>query len=251
METLLPPSQPSENIPAAKRRHWVWIWLKRLFWMIFWLWLGSVLWVVALKWLPVPGTSLMLIRQWSIPNQQPDKRIYYQWKNLNEISPHLAVAVVAAEDQKFFQHQGFDWEAIAQAQVYNKTAKIKRGASTISQQVAKNVFLFPARSYLRKALEAYFTVLIELVWGKKRILEVYLNIVELGPQTFGVEAAAQRYFRKSALRIVPEEAAMMAAVLPNPNIFLIQQPNQWVWVRRNAIFYQMQMLDGTQYLQGF
>ena len=143
-------------------------------------------------------------------------RLKKDWVSVDEISPHLQLAVVCSEDQEFLEHEGFDFNAIKKAYKYNKTHKKKRGASTISQQTAKNTFLWETRSWLRKGLEVYFTFLIELIWSKERIMEVYLNIIEFGDGIYGVEAAAQHYYNKSAKDVNRAEAAMLAGVLPSP-----------------------------------
>ena len=156
---------------------------------------------------------------------------------------------MASEDQQFPVHWGFDFDEIQDAIKENKTRKRPRGASTISQQVAKNVFLWNGRSYIRKGLEVYFTVLIELIWGKKRILEVYLNVAETGPLTFGVEAASQRYYGHTAKLLSRDEAARIAAVLPNPIKFSIQNPSGYVLRRTRQISRQMRALGGQKYLK--
>jgi monofunctional biosynthetic peptidoglycan transglycosylase len=148
-------------------------------------------------------------------------------------------AVLKAEDYRFFEHNGFDFEAIEKAMKYNKTHKNIKGASTISQQTAKNVFLWPSRDWVRKGLEAYFTVLIEFVWPKERIMEVYLNVIEMGPGVYGVEAAAQKYFRRSAKNISPSQASLIAAVLPNPRRFRIERPSNYIVRRQQKILYRV------------
>lgn len=157
------------------------------------------------------------------------------WVPLEQIARPMQNAVIRAEDAKFYQHNGFDFEAIEKAMKYNKTHKKQKGASTISQQTAKNVFLWPARSWIRKGMEAYFTVLIELLWPKKRILEVYLNVIELGPGVYGVEAASLRYFHKKARSLNTSQAALMAAVLPNPIRFKINKPSGYILRRQKKI----------------
>ena len=165
-----------------------------------------------------PGTTrFMAIRLAELREKNPDARLQYQWVAYNRISPHLKRALIAAEDAKFVDHDGFDWQGIQLAIEKNqKKGKAVAGGSTISQQLAKNLFLSPARSYLRKAQEALITVMIEAVWDKRRILEVYLNVVEWGNGIFGCEAAAQRYYKTSAARLNPAQAARMAVMLPNP-----------------------------------
>jgi monofunctional biosynthetic peptidoglycan transglycosylase len=174
----------------------------------------------------------MLIRHF---DHGTDSTINYKWVPLENISKSMQKAVIASEDAKFYEHNGFDFEAIEKARIYNQKHKKKKGASTISQQTAKNVFLWPARSYLRKGLEAYFTILIEIFWSKARILEVYLNVIELGPSTYGVEAAGEKFFFKKAKTLTPAEAALMTAVLPNPIKFKIKHPTSYILRRQNAI----------------
>ena len=164
----------------------------------------------------------------------------------NEISPHLKLAVIAAEDQLFAEHNGFDWGSIQKAMQYNKKKKRVRGASTISQQTAKNVFLWQGRSWLRKGLEVYFTFMIELLWSKERILEVYLNVIEMGVGTFGAEAAAQRYFHKPAARLTRMEAARIAACLPNPKKYKVNPASPYITRRANWIVGQMNNLQGDE-----
>jgi len=177
----------------------------------------------------------------------------YRWADLEQVSPHAAVAVIAAEDQFFPFHLGFDFKSIREAVRSNDKQATRRhprvrGASTISQQVAKNLFLWPGRSYVRKGCEAYFTLLIELTWPKERILEVYLNVAQFGDGIYGVEAAAQRFWRKPSARLNRYEAATLAAVLPNPITFRANAPSVYVAKRRDFILDQMRRLGGPNYL---
>jgi monofunctional biosynthetic peptidoglycan transglycosylase len=167
---------------------------------------------------------------------------------LSQISPNLPLAVVASEDQKFPDHWGFDVEAIEKAYEMNQHSHRVHGASTISQQVAKNLFLWSGRSYLRKGLEAYFTVLIEACWPKRRILEIYLNIAEFGYGTYGAEAAGERFFHKPASKLSRSDSAVLAAVLPNPQKLLAAAPSAYVQQRRDWILGQMQALGGPEML---
>jgi len=173
----------------------------------------------------------------------------YRWLDLEQISPHAAIAVIASEDQQFPFHAGFDFKSIREAIRHNARGKRVRGASTISQQVAKNVFLWRGRSYLRKGLEVWFTVLIEALWPKERILEVYLNVAQFGRGVYGVEAAAQRYYRKPAARLTRSQSATLAAVLPNPVRFRLDAPSRYVLARRDRILGQMRALGGPTYLR--
>jgi monofunctional biosynthetic peptidoglycan transglycosylase len=212
----------------------------------------SIFSVLFYKFVPVPLTPLMVIKKISNGYE-----IKHDWVSLSEISKHMIRSVVRAEDAKFYNHFGFDFEAIKKAQEYNKRHKKTKGASTISQQTAKNVFLYPARSYIRKGLEAYFTVLIELFWSKDRIMEVYLNVIELGPGIYGVEAAGQKFFKKSAKKLTMNEAALLAAVLPNPIKFKVNKPSAYVLKRRSRIMGRMlqpekpKELENSKDLQDF
>lgn len=174
-------------------------------------------------------------------------RLKKDWEPMENISPHLQLAVIAAEDQNFLNHFGFDWKAIDKAMTHNKRGKRIRGASTITQQTAKNVFLWPSRSWLRKGLEVYFTFLLEMLWSKERILEVYLNVVEFGQGVYGAEAAAQYYFGKTAKTLSPDQAAGLAAVLPNPRKYSVNKPGIFVQKRKGWIKKQMQNLGALEW----
>jgi len=208
---------------------------------------GSLLIVVALKWFPVYVTPLVLLRASEYALDGKWVSIQKDWVSLEEISPHLRKAVIASEDPKFLSHSGFDFEAIAKAIEANKRRKVKMGASTISQQTAKNVFLYPSRTFIRKGLEAYFTVLIENIWDKRRILEVYLNVIELGPGIYGAEAAAQHYFQKSARNLAQGEAQLFAAILPNPRKWNPKRPTNFVLRRRNFIKRNLALLGNSYF----
>ena len=190
--------------------------------------------VTLLRWLPVPRTVLMSIRNKEFKN---DKNYQFRqvWVSLSEISPHIVAAVIASEDNLFYQHNGFDWKEINIALEQNKQGKRLRGASTISQQVAKNVFLWPDRTWFRKGLETYYTALIEWIWGKERIMEVYLNVAEMGKGIFGVEAAARTYFKKPASKLSVKEAALIAAALPSPLKRNPAQPGNYMQKRQQQI----------------
>lgn len=189
------------------------------------------------RWVNVPLTPLMVMRY-----LDPDVgRIRKEWVPLERISDHLVLAVLVHEDQNFFEHEGFDFKAIEKAMEYNRKHKRKRGASTISQQTAKNVFLWPQRSWLRKGLEVWFTFLIETFWSKRRIMEVYLNVIETGRGIYGAEAAAKTYFGKSAARLTPEEAALIAAVLPAPLRYSVTEPGPYMRARQRWILRQMHL----------
>lgn len=182
--------------------------------------------VLVYRYVSVPYTLVMFLKPGPIEKQ---------WVNLKDISPAVKRAVIRAEDGKFYHHHGFDFEAIEKAMKFNKTHKRQKGASTISQQTAKNVFLWPSRSWIRKGMEAYFTVLIEFFWSKDRILEVYLNVIELGKGVYGVEAASKKFFHKKAKQLTGSEAALIAAVLPNPIKFKINKPSAYVLKRQRKI----------------
>lgn len=195
--------------------------------------LVSVMWTALYAWMPVPITPLMVIRLVEGYGFQKD------WVSYDAISPNLPRAAIAAEDSGYCAHYGFEWEAIQKA--WNRNAKSKRirGGSTISNQAAKNAFLWPDRTYIRKAVEYYFTGLIELMWGKKRILEVYLNVVEFGPGIYGAEAAAQTYFKKPASALTRREAALLVAVLPSPLKWSVSKPGPYVQSRVGTIMARM------------
>lgn len=209
----------------------IWRILKRT--LIF-LFLFQFFYILLLKWIDPPLTITQLV---SLVTGDGLKRDYV---SIKEISPYARLAVISSEDQLFPDHSGFDWKSIEKARSYNKKKPNRiRGASTISQQVAKNVFLWQGRSYLRKGLEVYFTFMIELLWGKKRILEMYLNVIEMGKGVYGIEAAAQQYFGKTAQKLTRSEAAMIAACLPNPKEFTIKPLSRHVATKYPWILIQM------------
>jgi len=202
-----------------------------------------VLLIIIFRWVPPPTTMFMVIRHVERlfePNSGPP--ILYSWTPIPNIPKHMALAVVASEDQLFPKHWGFDVDAIMDAREYNKTHSRKRGASTISQQVAKNLFLWPGRSYVRKGIEAGLTVLIELCWSKKRILEVYLNTAEFGNGTYGIKAAAWKFYGKTPEKLSKYEAATLAAVLPSPRKLSPQRPSPYLIYRARWTLNQMEQL---------
>lgn len=226
--------------------------IKRLFLRI--LLIATVFWgggIALFSILPVPFSSVMLERQVGAWLSGDFHYVAHSdWVGMDEISPWMGLAVMAAEDQKFPDHWGFDVPAIEKALAHNERNENRvRGASTLSQQTAKNLFLWDGRSWLRKGLEAGLTVGIETVWSKKRILTVYLNIAEFGEGTFGVEAASQRYFHKPASRLSASEAALLAAVLPNPIRFRADAPSGYVRSRQAWILRQMRQLGGEGFMQ--
>ena len=226
-------------------------------------WLLRVCGIALLVWLLVTATPVLLLR-WLRPltsafmvearvaawrAQDHSYRTDFRWVSLEQISPHMAIAVIASEDQQFPFHAGFDLNSIRAAVRASEHGGRLRGASTISQQVAKNLFLWPGHSFLRKGLEAYFTVLIETLWPKERILEMYLNIAQFGNGIYGVQAAAQRFWHKPALHLTSAEAALLAAVLPNPLRLHADRPSHYVLMRRDWILAQMRDLGGPAYLR--
>jgi monofunctional glycosyltransferase len=206
--------------------------------------LFSILITVIYRFVPVPITPLMVIRMWE-QSQDDDRdiRLVKTWKSIDNISRHLPQAVYAGEDQKFLTHSGFDREAIQKAMEGNKAGKRIKGGSTISQQTAKNVFLWPGRTYFRKGLEAYFTVLMEFFWTKERIMEVYLNVIEMGDGIYGAEAAAQTFYNKPAADLTRHEAAMLAAIVPGPLMWNPKKPTGYNRQRQSWILRQMNNLE--------
>lgn len=200
---------------------------------------STVLTVAAYRWLPVPITPLMVIRCVQNIHNGETAAIHHKWVPLKQISPYLPVAVMASEDQNFMHHHGFDFNAIQDAAIERLEGKRSRGGSTISQQTAKNVFLWPQSSWLRKGFEVYFTVLIELMWPKERIMEVYLNSIEMGPNIYGAEAVAQRHFGCSARKLRRSDCALIAATLPNPLRFSSLAPSGYMRKRQKKIEQEM------------
>jgi monofunctional biosynthetic peptidoglycan transglycosylase len=198
----------------------------------------SIAWVLILRFINPPITWLMIQR--NLENSEvPEKVIKRKWIKYEDISTNLKLAAVASEDARFMQHSGFDTKAINQAFQKNQSGAPIRGGSTISQQTAKNVFLWPHRSWVRKGFEAWFTVLIEALWGKERILEVYLNVIEMGPGVYGAEAATQFYYNKSAVSLTKRQAALIAAILPNPRVWSPNNPTNFINRKTNTIIRYM------------
>ena len=214
-----------------------------------WLLLTSVS-VLLLRWVrPLTSAFMLEARMESLVAGDSSYRTDFEWVALEQMSAHAAIAVIASEDQQFPFHAGFDFNSIREAVRASEQGKRLRGASTISQQVAKNLFLWPQRSFARKGLEAYFTVLIEALWPKERILETYLNIAQFGNGVYGVEAAARRFYHKPASRLSSHDAALLAAVLPNPVRLRVDRPSRYVLARCDWILGQMRELGGAAYLQ--
>ena len=219
----------------------IWKWTKRIFLFMF---IAQLVYIVILKWVEPPVTITQL---GSLLSGNGLKRDYVK---TGAISSNMKLAVIASEDQLFPDHAGFDWKNIKKAMDYNKRKPGRvHGASTISQQVAKNVFLWQGRSWLRKGLEVYFTKMIEWIWGKKRILQVYLNVIETGKGIFGVEAAAKKYFNKPAKNLSKRQAAMIAAALPNPKKYSVTPVSRYVSARTGYILRQMNNLNGDPDIQ--
>ena len=248
MKKLLERAYPSKKKKTQKKtppknRKWgrkIWIWTRNLFIALF---LFTLLQVLLLKWIPGYFTPLMIIR--SI-EQKMEGRILkweHQWVSIDEIAQPLCQAVVASEDNLFMEHKGFDFDQITKAKQAAEKGKKLRGASTISQQTAKNVFLWPGRSYLRKALEAYYTLLIEQIWGKERIMEVYLNSIEMGDGIYGAQAVARLHFNKEASDLTRGEAALIAATLPNPLRYNSARPTPYLLKRKEQILSLMNKIE--------
>ena len=221
------------------------VWLKRLWKLalkiaVFFMF-ASVLSVILFRWVPIPVTPLMLLRLIDQVEEGKDLRLVKDWEPLENIAPSLQLAVVVCEDQEFLIHTGFNLEAIKKAFHSNSKGRKLRGASTISQQTAKNVFLWHGRNYIRKGLEAYFTLLIETFWPKERIMEVYLNVIELGDGIYGAQAASIHYFGKDASKLSREEAARLAVILPSPRRYKASRPGPYVTQRTSWTLNQMRM----------
>lgn len=232
-----------------RRRPSPWRWLRRLLWLPVAFVLLTVLQVATVRFIDPWTSAFMLARRveaWSVGEAL---RIDFRWRDWDEVSPHLPIALVAAEDQKFPVHRGFDLDAIDAALARYQGDGRLRGASTISQQVAKNLYLWSGRSWLRKGLEAWYTVLIEALWPKRRILEVYANLAEFGDGVYGAEAAAQRFFGRPAAELTPAQSARLAAVLPSPRRHDARDPGPYVVRRQYWIEQQVRQLGGPEYLR--
>lgn len=223
---------------------------KRFLKVLLWFAAISVVLVIIFRFVPPPGTALMVERKIESWSDGQSINLQRTWQPWDKISNDLKVAVIAGEDQKFAEHWGFDVEAIQAALAHNELGGSVRGASTLSQQVSKNLFLWSGRSWLRKGLEAWFTGLIEVFWSKQRILEVYLNSVEWDDGVFGAEAAARHHFGVSAGAISTQQASYLAAVLPNPREWSASHPSSYVARRAGWIRQQMRHLGGDDYLVG-
>lgn len=218
----------------------VFYWFKKI---LIYFFIASILSVIAFRFVPPPFTPLMLVRlvEQAI-DPKKELRLQKTWLGFDEISPNMMQAVIAAEDQNFMNHFGLDFAAMKKAYKNNARGKRIKGGSTLTQQTAKNLFLWQGRSYFRKGLEAYFTVLMEVFWSKKRIIQMYLNIVEMGDGIYGIEAAAQYYYKKSAADLSPTQAATIAAILPNPRRWSASKPTGYIVQKRNWILRNMNNL---------
>lgn len=215
---------------------------KILKWVVVAFFGSTILVTVLYRFMPVYYTPLMFIRCFQQIGEGKSVRMHHHWVPMSEISPHMPVAVMASEDQRFLLHHGFDYQAIEKAALHNLEGKKKHGASTISQQTAKNVFLWPGRSWVRKGFEAYFTVLIEFMWSKQRIMEVYLNSIEMGGGIYGVDAVAADHFATDAADLSRSQCALIAATLPNPRKFSSKDPSAYMLKRRSQIEHEMKFI---------
>ena len=218
---------------------------KTLKWIVVAFFASTILSVVALRFLPVVVTPLMLIRCYQQVKAGEDLKLSHDWEPLTNISKDLPIAVMASEDAKFLEHHGFDYQAIEHAAKRNRQHPEKRklGASTISQQTAKNVFLWPGRSWVRKGFEVYFTALIELMWPKERIMEVYLNSIEMGNGIYGAQAVAEEHFNTDAKDLTKAQCALIAATLPNPRKFSSKNPSAYMLKRQKRILREMKYVE--------
>lgn len=215
---------------------------------LFIVFLGSSIFAVfILKWVPVYFTPTMFIKYFEQASKGDNPRILHHWVSIDNISSNMPQAVVASEDNLFLRHHGFDFHQIYEAQKEAMEGGRVRGASTISQQTAKNVFLWPGRNFIRKGLEAYFTVLIEFIWGKERIMEVYLNSIEMGHGIYGVQAVAEENFHTTAAKLTKRQAALIAATLPNPVRFNSAKPSPYILKRQRAILSLMGKVDKVDF----
>jgi monofunctional biosynthetic peptidoglycan transglycosylase len=222
--------------------------LKTFLWKgMLWFFGISILLVLIFKWIPVPFTPLMITRAIEQKMEGKEMTCSHDWVPLEDISINLQKAVIASEDGNFLKHSGFDFKAMQKAFKNNNRGKKLKGGSTISQQTAKNVFLWQGRSYVRKGLEAYFTFLIELIWGKERIMEVYLNSIEMGNGVYGAEAASEHWYRKKAKDLTKNQAAGIAAILPNPRKYKATNSSSYIEKRKNKIVRIMNQIGKIEY----
>lgn len=243
-----PQQTEREGASRPRKRRWL-RWMLALPVVLL---LLSVAQVATLRFVDPPTTAFMLARQVSAwTHREAGFRPAYEWRDRGRISSSLPLAVIASEDQRFAGHRGFDLEAIRKAREAHEEGGRLRGASTISQQTAKNLFLWSGRSWVRKGLEAWYTALLELMWPKTRIIEVYVNVAEFGDGVYGAQAAARKYFGKDASQLSPAESARLAAVLPNPKRYSVDRPGPYVQRRTGQIQRQMRQIGGQSYLDQF
>ncbi|PJJ10384.1 monofunctional biosynthetic peptidoglycan transglycosylase [Flavobacterium sp. 1] len=248
MATKITPKKTAAKKPAKKKQGGFiskvkWFLLKVLLWF-FGLSIASV---VLFKFVPVPFTPLMVIRYFENNAADKENHFSHNWESIDKISMNLQKAVIASEDGTFLTHNGFDFIAMQKAYKSNERGRKVRGGSTISQQTAKNVFLWQGRSYVRKGLEAYFTVLIELIWGKKRIMEVYLNSIEMGDGVYGAYAATEHWYRRDASSLTMQQAAGIAAILPNPRKYKATSSSSYINNRKTKIVRIMRHIGKIEY----
>jgi len=210
--------------------------------LIMWFFVITILWVLAYRFIDPPVTYLMVLRGFERKSDDKEWKIDQNWLSSEKLSTNLKRAAIAGEDVRFMDHWGFDLKAMENAYEKNKSGKKMRGGSTISQQTAKNVFLWPGRSYIRKGFEAYFTALIELLWSKERVLEVYLNVIETGDGIYGADAAAKEFYNKTGSALTKREAALLIAVLPNPLRWSPAKPTGYIYSKQNRILRNMARL---------
>jgi monofunctional biosynthetic peptidoglycan transglycosylase len=222
--------------------------LKRFIWKaMLWFFGLSILSVIIFKWVPIPFTPLMITRAIEQKIDGKEMTCSHHWEPIENISTNLQKAVIASEDGNYLKHSGFDFSAMQKAFKNNNRGRKLKGGSTISQQTAKNVFLWQGRSYVRKGLEAYFTVLIELIWGKERIMEVYLNSIEMGEGVYGAEAAAKYWYKTDAKNLTKKQAAGIAAILPNPRKFKASNSSSYIERRKGKIIKVMRHIGEIKY----
>jgi monofunctional biosynthetic peptidoglycan transglycosylase len=236
----------TKKISFGKRILNIFKWILKFAILFF---ISTVLMVFAMRWINPVTSSIMIQRQISGLFDGEFELVKYHWVDYDDISKFMPIAIVAAEDQNFPKHFGFDFKQIEKALKENKRGRRVRGASTVTQQVAKNLFLWEGKSFVRKGIEAYFTLLIELLWDKKRILEVHMNIAEMGDKIFGVGTASVVYFKKPSSKLTISQAALLAAVLPNPNKYSAVKPSGYVRGRQSWIIRQIYSLGGADYLK--
>lgn len=230
--------------PKSTLSYKIWNFLKK---GVLYFFAISIALVIVFKWIPVPLTPLMLARCVEQKWAGKPVKLYHDWVSIDQISPNLQKAVISSEDGTFVNHNGFDFSAIQKAFKGNLKGKKLKGGSTISQQTAKNVFLWQGRSYIRKALEAYYTVLIEFVWGKERIMEVYLNSIEMGDGVYGAQAAAEHWYNQNANNLTVQQAAGIAAILPNPRKFNASDSSSYINQRKTKITRLIRYIGKLEY----